>query len=93
VNSASQEDGYPRVEARPVGGLDIGLDAAEWSRLIVDNPIEFDGRVEENQSSNYLSTTYVSKRKELVVVAMTPFDTPEDKESFEKLIVFHMSRK
>lgn len=55
--------------------------------------MEFDGRVEENKSSDYLASTQLSASKDLVVVAITPLDTPQDRESFGKLITFHTMRK
>jgi hypothetical protein len=71
----------------------VGADPHIWSQLLFDNPMVFTGRVAEEESSRYLATTQLSSNKDLVVVAMTPSDKREDKESFEKLIAFLISRK
>lgn len=76
-----------------MGGLDVGVEPRTWSQLLFDNPMVFTGRVAEEESSRYLATTQLSSNKDLVVVAMTPSDTREDKESFAKLIAFLISRK
>lgn len=83
----------PTLEARQIGGPDLGIDPSAWRLLIPQNPIVLTGRVPTKDSIKYLMASNQSISKNLVLVAFTPASSEEAKQRFEALMKFHQDRE